>query len=241
MAGGRRPDRAATRAAAVAGQPVPRRRRRRRAPAANPFAPPADRRPANPFLDEDAPAAPTRSRRRRRPARRSADRRAPQVAAPRPRPRRRRQLRQGPLRGRGRGGLLPVRPADGVPAGAADARALPGPAGRAAPGGHHLHRDDRGRARRAAWACGWSPPCATTSRPAGSPRSRPTPRPAPGPDATSAATPAFWLDAGFALAVADDAVPGHAPRAGLIRMLRLLRSAMPLVRGSSRSPCWPRS
>ena len=75
------------------------------------------------------------------------DRRAAQAAAARPRPGRRRELRQGPARGRRRDGLRPVRPADRVPARAADARPLSVAARRAAARGHHLHRDDGRGAR----------------------------------------------------------------------------------------------
>ena len=227
----------------------------RRRPAPGLAAPAA----TNPFLadaDATAPGA-TRSPRRPTPAPEPVPRRGRRAAAPNPfappPPRRRPAATDAPrkwqllgrglgvtgsyakvlLRDDGRVGLLPVRPADRLPAGAAHPRPVPGAAGRAAPGGHHLHRDDRGRARRAGWACGWSPRSATTSRAAGSPPSRPTPRPAPGPTRRAPRPPRSGCRR-VRPRRRRRAVPRHAPRAGVIRMRRLP------VRAAARPPLVPR-
>ena len=179
----------------VRGQPVPRRPRGARG--REPVRPAIGTRP-NPFLDDDdARRSRTRSRRAERRAGRRAGR-AAQAPAARPRPRRRRQLREGPLTRRRPGGVLPVRAADRLSAGAADARPLPAAAGRAAARGHHLHRHDRRGARARASALPLV--AGGLRRPRGARvRGR---RDLPGgrrpPDATSAATPAFWEAAGFA-------------------------------------------
>ena len=75
------------------------------------------------------------------------------------------------------------------------------------PGRHHLHRDHaRGSRRRTRPGAGGGrlrrPRRRVASRP-----SRRIPRPACDPDATSAATPGFWLGCGFVVAVDDDRFP----------------------------------
>ena len=134
-----------------------------KAPVANPF---ATARPANPFLtpgeDDDpgpvenpfAPAPPAR----------------PKVAPDAP--------RKLQLLGRGLGvvgsyakvlleddvakAYAQFGPLTAYPRGAADARPLPVAPRRAAPRGHHLHRDDGGRARSRVWPRRSSPRSATT-------------------------------------------------------------------------------
>ena len=223
-------------------QPVPRGRRRIRAAAANPFAPPADHRPPNPFLDEVAPAAPN-----------------PFAPPPPPPPAAEPDApRKWQLLGRGltvTGSYAKVLFVDEVasaycqfgpltrlPAGAAHARAVPGAAGRAAPGGHHLHRDDRRRARRRAGPAAGRrglrrPRGPRVHRRRGLPRGR---RPA-GRD--ECRDPGVLGRRRVRPRRGRRAVPRHAPGAGLIRMRRLpgprRRSSRRSSRGSSRSPSWP--
>ncbi len=125
--------------------------------APNPFAPAFGEPARNPFLDDRTSIA------RRQSVRASARgpphdrRRGPaQAAAPRPWPGHLRQLRQAAAsRRRGRR-LLPVRAAFRLPTGAAAEGAIPAAAGRAAAGGHHLHRHHGRRPAGAATRCGLS-------------------------------------------------------------------------------------
>ena len=133
-------------------QPVRSPTRGAASPASNPFAPaPTAARStrSSTVRDDDDGRSTTRSRRGPRPGRRVGRRRAAQAPAARPRSRRVRELREGPARRRRARGLRPVRAAVGVPAGAADARAVPAAARLAAARGDHLHRHDARGARRA--------------------------------------------------------------------------------------------
>ena len=209
-------------------RPAPRRALRRRA--AEPVRRPGRRsrcstrspRPARPTgrrstLSRTTTTSRPRTRSRRAPPPRpavGAD--APRkLGAPRPRPGGLRELRQGPPGRRRRRRLRPVRPAVGLPARPAPARALPAAARRAAAGGDHLHRDDRRGARRAATPGAWSRPSATTWPAAASRRSRRTLSVGARPDATSAATPEFWLDGRVRTRRRRRALPGRPARARL--------------------------
>ena len=178
---------------------------RPKAPAANPF---ATSRP------EPVPDA-RRGRRRRRPdnpfappprERPTVDRRrAAQAPAARARPGRGRQLRQGAAARRRARGLRAVRAADRVPPGAAHARPLPGAAGLAAAGGHHLHRHDRRGAPAGPRPAGSWRPSATTSTARGFAAVETYPEVGARPDATSAATPGVLGVASGSRRAIDDA------------------------------------
>ena len=192
--------------------------RRDPGPAFNPFA-----------IDDDEPDRRTRSRRRRRPGRPSA-------------PTRRASSRSWGAASAVFGSyakvllvddvavvVRPVRAAVRVSAGAAPARALPAAARRAAAGGDHLHRDDR---RRRAIAAMRSDSSGRLRRPcagAASRRSRPIPERGARPDATSAATPEFWLTVGFSRGRRRRAVSGRPPGARL-----MARDGVVRVRGDVR-------
>ena len=161
-----------------------------------------------------------------RPSRPDAPRKLQLLGA---RARRRRELREGPRTRRRAGRLLPVRAADRLSAGAADARPLSAAARRAASRGHHVHRDDPGGAGRGPRRCAWSQAVCDDLATRGFAAVEAYPEVAARPDATSAATPAFWEAAGFTLRDRRRAVPGHAAGADL----RPRRSAGRRTRGAA--------
>ena len=180
-------------------RPTTRSPRRAEEPAFNPFAP-TGRAPARPAFD---PFARRRRRRaRRQPVRAAAGRaarrrrrRAAQARAPRPRAGRLRELRQGPRSATTSPAVYAqFGPLSRVPARAAPPRPVPAAPRRAAARRHHLHRDDGRGPRPRATPSALVARSATTSPGAASRRSRRTRSAERRPDATSAATPGFWVE-----------------------------------------------
>ena len=97
-------------------------------------------------------------------------------------------------------------PLSRLPAGAAHPRPVPGTARFAAAGGHHLHRHDRRRPRRGPRQTLVEAVCDDLAG-RGFAAVETYPEADARPDATSAATPAFWVAVGFALAVDDERFP----------------------------------
>ena len=202
--------------------PPPRRRRRPPTPG-QPVRAGRRRRGASTRSPRPAPAGPrsTRSRRRRRPARRQPVRAdapgaGPTVGADAPRKLDAARPRAGVSSAAtrrccssttSRAAYAQFGPLSAYPRAQRLRDLYPQLPERAAAGGHHLHRVDRGRGPRRGHARRSSRPVCDDLARRGFAAVEAYPERGARPDATSAATPAFWLSAGFAVAVDDERFP----------------------------------